>query len=354
MHHDKKGQYTVRSGYQVALGLKFGEIPTSSIGGSHGWSMIWNLNLPRKIKIFIWRATKNLLPTSENLWKRKILEEPVCQICKMGTEDVFHALMGCKMGKKVWKRTHVNATMQDVGREDMLSVMLSLVRKMPKREVEFVIAVWWVLWHARNQFIFEGRNLNPLMIIAKANTIIETYQGMYGMDQLSKSGNETIKQDQWRLPPSGHYKINVDAAVHIEQQLTGLGAVIRNSKGQVLGAAVRSTTFQEDITTAEAEAVKWGMEMAKKARLMDVIVETDCMEVVNLANNETSNRKEIMWTILEIQECKAGFQTIQIQHVPRCCNKFAHSLAKRALESSESVMWLETPQADVLTCFSLF
>ena len=100
-HHDKKGQYTVRSGYQAALGLKFGEIPTSSIGGSHGWSMIWNLNLPGKIKIFIWRATKNLLPTSENLWKRKILEEPVCQICKMGTEDVFHALMDCKMVKKV-------------------------------------------------------------------------------------------------------------------------------------------------------------------------------------------------------------------------------------------------------------
>ena len=71
---------------------------------------------------------------------------------------------------------------------------------------------------------------------------------------------------------------------------------------------MRSTTFQEDVTAAEAEAVKWGMEMAKETRLMDVIVETDCMEVVNLANNETNNRKEIMWTISEIQECKAGFQ----------------------------------------------
>ena len=192
------------------------------------------------------------------------------------------------------------------------------------------------------------------MIIAKANAIIKAYQGMSGTEQLSKSGNETIKQGQWRLPPSGHYKINVDATVHIEQQLIGLGAVIRNSKGQVLGAAVRSTSFQEDVTAAEVEAIKWGMEMAKEARLMDVIVETDCMEVVNLANNETSCRTEILWTISEIQECKAGFQSIQIQHVPRCCNKFAHSLAKRALKSSESVMWLETPQADVLTCFSFF
>ncbi|KAH9724098.1 hypothetical protein KPL70_007356 [Citrus sinensis] len=336
-HHDKKGQYIVRSGYQVTLGLKLGETPTSSTGGSHGWFMIWNLNLPRKIKIFTWRATKNLLPTLENLSKRKILEEPVCLICKMGIEDVFHALMGCKMVKKVWKCTHVNAIVQDVGREDMLSVMLSLVRKMPKRE-----------------FIFEGRTLNPLMIIAKANAIIEAYQGMHGMKQISKSGNETIKQDQWRPPPSGHYKINVDAAVHIEQQLTRLGAVIRNSKGQVIGAAVRSTSFQEDVTAATAEAVKLGMEMAKEARLMDVIVETDCIGVVNLANNETSNRKEILWTISEIQECKAGFQSIQIQYVPRCCNKFAHSLAKRALKSSESVRWLETPQTDVLTCFSFY
>ena len=192
------------------------------------------------------------------------------------------------------------------------------------------------------------------MIIAKANAIIEAYQGIHGMEQISKSGNETIKQDQWRPPPSGHYKINVDVAVHIEQKLTRLGAVIRNSKGQVIGAAVRSTSFQEDVTAATAEAVKLGMEMAKEARLMDVIVETDCIGVVNLANNETSNRKEILWTISEIQECKAGFQSIQIQYVPRCCNKFAHSLAKRALKSSESVRWLETPQTDVLTCFSFY
>lgn len=77
-HYDKKGKYTVKNGYQLAFKLKFTETPTSSTKGSHDWHTKWNLNPPRKIKVFLWRATKNVLPTSENLSRRKILEEPVC------------------------------------------------------------------------------------------------------------------------------------------------------------------------------------------------------------------------------------------------------------------------------------
>lgn len=44
------------------------------------------------------------------------------------------------------------------------------------------------------------------------------------------------------------------------------------------------------------------MEMAIEARLTAMIIETDYIEVVNLANNITSNRKEIVSTILDIQK----------------------------------------------------
>lgn len=33
-HYDKKGIYTVRSGYQLALKLKYAEVPTSSTGAN--------------------------------------------------------------------------------------------------------------------------------------------------------------------------------------------------------------------------------------------------------------------------------------------------------------------------------
>lgn len=83
--------------------MNFPMIPSSSIATKNQWSIIWTLTLPEKIKIFIWRATNNLLLSAENLLKRKVIQEPTCQVCKMGVENAFHALVACKAAKKIWK-----------------------------------------------------------------------------------------------------------------------------------------------------------------------------------------------------------------------------------------------------------
>lgn len=278
------------------------------------------------------------------------MQEPICQVCKSGVEDAFHAFMECKVARKVWKYSYLASEMQGVVREDILSVMQSLIKKMSMREVEFVAVVWWEIWHARNKLIFEGKRVNPMSLIAKAQAAVEAYQRVHGKEQTSKRSEDVSKQDQWCPPPVGYYKVNVDAAVHTEQQLTGLGVVIRNPQGQVIVAAVKSTKFQDNVTAAEAEAVKWGLEIALEARLAAVIIETDCIEVANLANSKTSSRKEIVWTISDIHSYKEKFQSLSIQHVPRCCNSCAHSLAKRALRSSETVTWKDNFPPDVLFC----
>ena len=72
-------------------------------------------------------------------------------------------------------------------------------------------------------------------------------------------------------------------------------------------AAVKSITFQGDVSIAEAKAVQWGMEGATKASFTNVIVETDCSMVADLANNKVSNKTEISWTIAEIQSSKQDF-----------------------------------------------
>lgn len=113
-HYDKKGNYTVNSGYQVALKIKFPDFPSCSNYKPNQWHVIWNLVLPEKIKVFIWGAAKNLLPTVENLWKRKILEEPFFQVCRNHVETIFHALIDCKSAWKVWKNTQVAAEMRSI------------------------------------------------------------------------------------------------------------------------------------------------------------------------------------------------------------------------------------------------
>ena len=75
--------------------------PSSSNQDPRQWNAIWKLDLPEKIKIFMSMAVKNLLPTAENLWRRKIVPDPICQRCKRGVETSIHAMVECKAARKI-------------------------------------------------------------------------------------------------------------------------------------------------------------------------------------------------------------------------------------------------------------
>ncbi|XP_024033533.1 uncharacterized protein LOC112095662 [Citrus clementina] len=262
--------------------------------------------------------------------------------------------MECKLVRKIWRCTDLEAAVQSIRRDDMLSTMHSLMRKGAKSEIDYVASIWWATWHARNKLLFEGKKPDPRETVAKAKAIVVAYQAMQFKEQDSPSSIKEKEAQRWNPPPSSKLKINVDAAVHAESQMAGLGAVIRNSQGQVVVAAVKSINFQGDVSIVEAKAVQWGLEVASKASFTNVIVETDCSMVANLANNKVSNKTEIWWTIAEIQSSRQDFQSIDFQHVPRQCNTSAYSLAKRALKSSGSVIWWDEFPADVLCLFDGF
>lgn len=60
------------------------------------------MHSPNVVKNFMWRACKNLLPTKENLMKKKVIEEPLCPICKFEIESTFHVLWDCVAAQDVW------------------------------------------------------------------------------------------------------------------------------------------------------------------------------------------------------------------------------------------------------------
>ena len=41
------------------------------------------------------QACNNILPTKENLCKRKITDDPLCPMCRLEVETVGHALWSC-------------------------------------------------------------------------------------------------------------------------------------------------------------------------------------------------------------------------------------------------------------------
>ena len=73
--HTKNGEYTVKSGYQIARLIQkqekdLGEC-SKLAGGSHIWKYVWRMKVTNKIRVFAWSACQNILPTCENLFRRK-------------------------------------------------------------------------------------------------------------------------------------------------------------------------------------------------------------------------------------------------------------------------------------------
>ena len=66
------------------------------------WKSIWTLNVPGKIKHFLWKSCTNSLPSKENLMKRAIPIDSICHLCSRDNESVLHALWGCEKVQKVW------------------------------------------------------------------------------------------------------------------------------------------------------------------------------------------------------------------------------------------------------------
>ncbi|KAH9725592.1 putative reverse transcriptase/RNA-dependent DNA polymerase [Citrus sinensis] len=256
-HFDKKkkGQYSVKSGYQLALKIKNPDKPSCSSKGLHHWNLLWTLQLSEKIKIFMWRATHNLLPAADNLWRREILLEPTCQICKQGKETTAHALLHCKAAKKVWRYAPFEICFPDAVNQDMLDIMVEMAKKLTKSDIEF----------GRNKFLFEGKKIEPLLTISRAEAVVEAYRRVKQLKLEPEAKSSSKNQQIWSPPPDNTFTVNVDDAVNFERQKAGLGVVIRDSCNKVKVAAAKSTLFTGDVKTAEAEAVEWGLVVAKSA-----------------------------------------------------------------------------------------
>ena len=123
--------------------------------------------------------------------------------------------------------------------------------------------------------------------------------------------------------------------------LAGLGAVVKDHKGDTVAAAVSTIKSSGDVELSEAKAVLWGMQAAAKAGATSVILESDSKGVRELINKKRGTLAEIFWVIFDILETKKIFQNFKAQHVSRKCNFLAHDLAKLALKKSDSSIWLD-------------
>ena len=98
------GGFSVRSAYKVALCLHQTENVASASSNSQQrsfWNKLWHLHVPHKVRHFAWRACHDILPTKENLCKRRILLDSTCEECGSASESSGHLFWSCPRAKRI-------------------------------------------------------------------------------------------------------------------------------------------------------------------------------------------------------------------------------------------------------------
>ncbi len=78
----KRGVFSVRSAYHMLLNQSHaGEATSSSSSGGQRkqlWSSIWTATVQPKVKLFIWRACKAIVPTQTKLFDKGVSQTYLC------------------------------------------------------------------------------------------------------------------------------------------------------------------------------------------------------------------------------------------------------------------------------------
>ena len=109
-HYDKKGVFSVRSAYRMISAVKAQREDCLDHRPAHSnitadrksWSQLWNVRVPSKIKIFVWRLAHTSISTGHVRHERNMADSPACSICGADEDTWRHSLLSCCMVRCVW------------------------------------------------------------------------------------------------------------------------------------------------------------------------------------------------------------------------------------------------------------
>ncbi|KAJ4981823.1 hypothetical protein NE237_032660 [Protea cynaroides] len=115
----------------------------------------------------------------------------------------------------------------------------------------------------------------------------------------SMMGDQTsLRPSRWLPPMAGYIKINVDAAVKKDLTAQGIGFIIKNADGANLLAVLQRADFPS-VVAGEALAIRQGLKEAISMGFQSIVMESDCLEVVQLINGVQSDGEIFVASIVE-------------------------------------------------------
>ncbi|KAE8720303.1 Detected protein of unknown function [Hibiscus syriacus] len=293
MEHN--GRFTVRSAYNMLLQLDHHREVTAAMDKAF-YNLLWAQPLLYKVRIFIWRAYRNLLPCALNLYQKRVIQDLGCFHCGLSLETVVHALrdshyLQAKWDLFGWGQVQHGQSLDF--KEWLLSVLPSFDREIISR----LFLLLWSIWGARNRHFHQG--------------YIASDMELHG----------------------GLVKLNFDGSYDPVLGRGGVGCILRNANGEFVAACSRHIPYAIDAFLVVSLASLEGMKMALDFGNHYSTVEGDSRSIISRAFSTTRDDSYGGRVLNQIRALTQFFAGRTFQHVGRSANGVAVAFVRVGLAS---------------------
>ncbi|KAJ9187526.1 hypothetical protein P3X46_002971 [Hevea brasiliensis] len=136
---------------------------------------------------------------------------------------------------------------------------------------------------------------------------------------------------RWSSPPQNFIKLNCGARVVVPGWIQ-LGVVFRDHSGEVLVSAIKRVYGPWSTAVSEARAILFGLQLAVDLSFQRVIVESDCLHVIQLIRSADCPNNDLGFVLQDCLDLMHLLDDCSWSFVRWSVNSVAHALAKLHLE----------------------
>lgn len=246
---NQSGQYSVKSEYKFLAEESNNLDLRESSGGLEDWRRIWGFKVQNKVKNLLWQACKNSIPSKQNLVRRKVILDDICDQCQQAAEDTLHVVWSCPRLSPIWDfdsmwNFHRSTTFSRFG--DLVTYVIDR----GKKNLDLFAVMVWTTWYRRNLLRTSSK---PFSINQVRINVVATYEEFIRNQPRMAPVSSWSQTSVSRVPPRQPiYKVNFDGAMFNDDRKAGVRVVTRNNLGQVMASMTQKYNLPSSVEEVEA------------------------------------------------------------------------------------------------------
>uniref|UniRef100_A0A803QDG1 Reverse transcriptase domain-containing protein n=1 Tax=Cannabis sativa TaxID=3483 RepID=A0A803QDG1_CANSA len=334
---ENSGCFTVKSAYHLAFSNQ--DLPSSSSFSESKkfWTKIWSSSAPPKVKLFVWRLLSKAIPVAFSLFKKCVINSPLCPVCKMENETTKHALLDCSRVRKAWRYSRFADYYDAYKNLDIDGFFLGLFQTLDKHDIGILFCFIWSLWNQRNNFVHNQYTVPPKEVFDWA---LVFYFKFLDARQHPITGSQSApRSNSVQSYSSIGLKLFIDATIDSINRRHSIGLVVLDADNAVKAGFSAPFSGLVPPAVAEAKAIFQAIHWAQLISLPVDVLLTDCKSIVDKLNSCNWNNSVLDDVLLSINNLLSFSPRLAISYISRENNVLAHNLAKLGLGLDNELVW---------------